>query len=129
MMMTMTTADQVIPIYTSGGEVGGFLQYPYVFNRDGEWIGWVTSDRQVYSVHGNYVGWLTKEPRIIRKQSSGYLKPRLAPPPEPERIRPAATLPLAPMMSELPIGTYDVLEESPDLLPPKDFGDLREDMD
>lgn len=125
----MTNSGRLNPIYTSGGEVGGFLQYPYLFNRDGEWMGWVTSAYQVYSVHGHYVGWLTKEQRIVRKQSSGYLKPRVSPPPEPERIKPPATLPLAPMMSELPIGTYDVLEDSPDLLPPKDFGDLREDMD
>lgn len=33
------------------------------------------------------------------------------------------------MLSELPIGTYDVLEEAQDLLPPKDFGDLRDDLD
>ena len=125
----MIEANRPISIYKSGGEVGGFLKYPYIFNRDGEWIGWVTSDQQVYSVHGHYVGWLTNEPRILRKQSSGYLKPRLAPPTEPERIKLPARVPLAPMMSELPIGTYDVLEEGPELLPPKDFGDLREDLD
>jgi 4-fold beta flower protein len=128
-MTTMTNSDRLKPIYMSRGDVGGFIQYPYIFNRDGDWIGWVTSTQQVYSVHGQYVGWLTKEPRIIRKQSSGYLNPRLSPPPEPEHINPPATLPLAPMMSELPIGTYDVLEDSPSLLPPKDFGDLRDDMD
>ncbi len=125
----MTSANRLIPIYISRGDVGGFLQFPYIFNRDGEYIGWVTSTRQVYSVHGQYVGSLTMEPRIIRKQSSGYLKPRLAPPPIPEPIKPPATLPLAPMMSELPVGSFDVLEDKPELLPPKDFGDLREDMD
>jgi hypothetical protein len=127
--MSMMNASRLNPIYASGGEVRAFVQFPYLFNREGEWIGWVTSSQQVYSVHGTYVGWLTKEPRIIRKRSSGYLKPRLAPPPEPERIKPPASVPLAPMMSELPIGTFDVLEDTPDLLPPKDFGDLREDMD
>lgn len=125
----MTANVRLIPIYMSRGEVGGFLKFPYLFNRDGDWIGWVTDDRQVYSVHGHYVGWLTNEPRIIRKQSSGYLKPRLAPPPEPERIKLPANLPLAPMMSELPVGSFDVLEEKAELLPPKDFGDLRDDMD
>jgi 4-fold beta flower protein len=125
----MANHDRLIPIYTSAGDVGGFLQFPYIFNRDGEWIGWVTPEQQVYSVHGHYVGWLTKEPRIIRKKSSGYLMPRLSPPPEPDPIKPAATLPLAPMMSELPVGTFDVFEDTPDLLPPKDFGDLREDLD
>ena len=125
----MTNDVRLIPIYTSRGDVGGFLQFPYIFNRDGEWVGWVTPEQQVYSVHGQYVGWLTKDPRIIRKKSSGYLKPRLSPPPEPERIKIPATLALAPMMSELPIGTFDVFEDTPDLLPPKDFGDLRDDLD
>ena len=129
MVLPMTGAFRLIPIYTSRGDVGGFLQFPYIFNRDGEWIGWVTPNQQVYSVHGQYVGLLTNEPRIIRKQSSGDLNPRSSPPPEPEQIKPPANLPLAPMMSELQPGSFDVLEEKPDLLPPKDFGDLRDDMD
>jgi len=33
------------------------------------------------------------------------------------------------MMAELPIGTIDVLDERPELLPSVDFGDLRDDMD
>ena len=70
-------ASRLIPIYTTQGDVAGYLQYPYLFNRQGEWIGWVNAERQVYSVHGHYVGWVTDEPRVIRKQSSGYLKPRL----------------------------------------------------
>jgi hypothetical protein len=119
----------IIPIYTSRGDVGALLRYPYIFNRQGEWIGWVNSDRQVYSVHGHYVGFLTNDPRILRKESSGFLRPRLDPPEAPEDIRMPASLPLAPMMSELTIGTFDVLDDAPDLLPPMDFGDLREDMD
>ncbi|MEJ2597354.1 MAG: hypothetical protein P8Z00_03425 [Anaerolineales bacterium] len=120
---------RIIPIYTSRGEVAALLRYPHIFNRQGEWIGWVTPDRQVYSVHGHYVGYITNDPRILRKQSSGYLRPRLDPPESPGKVRPPASFPLAPMMSELTIGTYDVLEDAPDLLPPIDFGDLREDMD
>ena len=119
----------IIPIYTSRGDVGALLRYPYIYNRLGEWIGWVTSDRQVYSVHGHYVGFLTNDPRILRKESSGFLRSRLNPPEAPENIRMPANFPLAPMMSELTIGTYDVLDDAPDLLPAIDFGDLREDMD
>jgi hypothetical protein len=33
------------------------------------------------------------------------------------------------MMPELPIGSYDVIEDRPDMLPAVDFGDLRDDMD
>ena len=127
--MAFRAAKKLIVIYMTRGDVGAFLFFPHIFNRQGEWIGWVTPTRQVYSVHGHYVGWLSNEPRILRKLSSGYLKPRLAPPPRPESISPPATIPLAPMMPEVPIGSYDVLENSPELLPSVDFGDLREDMD
>lgn len=120
---------RLIVIYTTKGEPGGFLHYPHIFNRAGEWIGWVNAKRQVYSVYGHYVGFLNNDPRIIRKQSSGYLKPRLSPPSRPNNIIPPATVPLAPMMPELPIGMFDVLEDSPEMLPASDFGDLKEDMD
>lgn len=122
-------ATRLIAIYTTHGDVAGFLKYPYIFNRQGEWVGWVTAERDVYSVHGHYVGWLTDDPRIVRKLSSGLLKPRLTPPTEPMPISPPATLALAPLMSELPSGSFDVFEESPELLPAVDFGDLKDDMD
>jgi hypothetical protein len=125
----MAKSSKLISIYTTRGDVGGFLAYPYIYNRQGEWIGWVTSDRQVYSVHGHYAGYLSDDPRILRKQSSGFLKPEISPPVNPPPINPPASVPLAPMMPELPIGVYDVLEDRPELLPGIDFGDLRDDMD
>lgn len=103
--------------------------YPHIFSRHGEWIGWVTGNRQVYSVHGHYVGYLSNDPRILRKKSSGYLKPRHEPPPEPEKFIPPIHVPLPPLLPEVPIGAIDVLEERPDLLPPIDFGDLKADLD
>ena len=54
----------LIPIYTSKGDAEAFLDYPYLYNRTGDWIGWVTSKRDVYSVLGHYVGYLTNDPRI-----------------------------------------------------------------
>jgi len=125
----MSETTRLIAIYTTQGDVGGFLLYPYIYNRQGEWIGWVTPQRQVYSVYGHYVGYLSDDPRILRKQSSGYLKPRLSPPPIPRPITPPARLPLAPMMPELPVGINDVLEDQPEMLPAVDFGDLKDDMD
>jgi len=121
--------NKLIIIFNTSGDAAAFLIYPYIYNRQGEWIGWVTSSRQVYSVHGHYVGWLSDDPRILRKHSSGYLKPRLAPPGRPEPIKPPATIPLAPMMPDVPIGAFDVLEEAFHLMPSIDFGDLREDME
>ena len=125
----MPKTAPLISIYTTHGDVGGFLRYPYIFNVQGEWMGWVTPQRQVYSVHGHYVGYLSDDPRILRKQSSGYFKPRRSPPPAPEPIKPPATVALAPMMPELPIGVFDVIEDRPEMLPGIDFGDLRDDVD
>jgi hypothetical protein len=127
--MTAQKSTLLITVYTTPGDVGAFLRYPYLFNCQGEWIGWVNSKRQVYSVHGHYVGWISDEPRILRKQSSTYFKPLDAAPPVPEPIKPPASVPLAPMMPELPYGVIDVLEDSVELLPSFDFGDLREDLD
>ena len=76
----------IIPVYTSRGDAEAFLVYPYLYNRLGEWVGWVTSDRQVYSVLGFFVGELTAEPRIIRKRITASLKPRKVPPANPPRL-------------------------------------------
>ena len=119
----------MIPVYTTRGDVGAMFIYPYLFSRQGEWIGWVTPDRQVYSVHGHYAGQLSNEPRILRRQSDAYDRPRRKPPVAPRTVIPPATFPLAPLMAELTFGMVDVLQDSPDLLPPVDFGDLREDME
>src|SRR6266511_2009852 len=67
----------LIPVYTTKGDAEAFLSYPYLFNHNGEWIGWVTPSREVYSVLGQYVGTLTSDPRIVRKRATNTLKPRL----------------------------------------------------
>ncbi|HEX9028001.1 MAG TPA: hypothetical protein VF823_02425 [Anaerolineales bacterium] len=117
-----------ISIYSTRGDVGAFLIYPYIYNRSGEWIGWVTPDRLVYSVRGTQVGWLTDEPRILRKASADPL-PSQPPPPVQASINVPALVPLAPMMAELTFGTIDVLDEAPELLPSIDFDELCEDLD
>ncbi len=61
------SGHRIIPIYSSRGEVEAFLVFPYLFNQSGEWIGCVTSQREVYSVLGAYVGVLTNDPRIVRR--------------------------------------------------------------
>ncbi|MEW6093060.1 MAG: hypothetical protein AB1531_03750 [Chloroflexota bacterium] len=119
----------VIPIYTSRGDAEAFLCYPYIYNRIGEWIGWATADRQIYSVLGVYVGDLTAEPRILRKRITSTLKPRKMPPPHPPKLAVPATIPLAPLMADLRFGTVDVLLEEPERLHTTDAGELRQDMD
>ena len=120
---------RMIPIYNTHGEAEAFLVFPNIFNRTGEWIGWVTQQREVYSVLGQYVGALTEEPRVVRKRSEDDIKPRLKCPPHPGRISPPAQVPLAPLMRELTHSLVDVLEEAPELLHTVDSGELRNDMD
>jgi len=126
----MSSSTQLIPIYTSRGEMEAYLVYPYIYNKQGDWIGWVSPERKVYSVHGHYVGWLADGPRILRKlaESFGHQKITIDFP-EAMKINPPAHMPLAPMLPELIFGTIDVLLEQPDLMPSVDFGELREDMD
>jgi hypothetical protein len=119
----------IVPIYTSHGDAEAFLAYPYLHNRLGEWIGWVTTDRQVYSVLGFYVGELTAEPRIIRKRITASLKPRKTPPAPPARLSIPATIPLAPMMGDLRFGVLDILLDEPQRLHTLDSGEERQDID
>jgi hypothetical protein len=125
----MQNLRTIIPIYTSRGDPEAFLVYPHLYNRSGEWIGWVTPGRDVYSVIGIYVGELTAEPRIIRKRITATLKTRKSPPPPPPHITIPATIPLAPMMSDLRVGVEDVLLEEPERLHTPDVANLREDAD
>ena len=120
---------RIIPIYSSRGEVEAFLAFPYLFNKSGEWIGWVTPQREVYSVMGAYVGALTNDPRIVRHRSDNAIKPRIRVTPPPGRLSTPATLPLAPLMSDLTLSLVDVFVEEPERLHTLDSGEFREDMD
>lgn len=126
----MTTKPRrPVPIYTSDGDLEAFLVYPFIYNAVGEWIGFITVEREVYSVEGSYVGWLSDDPRILRKRSCGFDKPRLTPPPPPGKLLVPSSHPLAPMMSELGYATVDVLQEEPERLATLDSGEFKEDMD
>ena len=118
-----------IPIYTTRGDVEAFLSYPYVFNRIGEWIGWVTPEREVYSVLGHYVGRLTDEPRILRPRTPENLPAPRTPPSPPPRLLAPPTVPLAPLLRELRFDTVDVLQDEPELLHTPDSGEPRQDLD
>lgn len=120
---------KLIPIYTTRGDLGAFLVYPYIYNPQGEWIGWVAADRQVFSVYGHHVGTMNNDPRILRIRERGNHLPKRQSPPEPPQIRPPAHVPLAPQMAEVPLNMIDVLDEAPGLMPIIGFGDLIEDMD
>jgi hypothetical protein len=120
---------RIIPIYASNGEADALLIFPYLFNRSGEWIGWVRSNREVYSVIGAYVGSLSDDARIIRKRSDDETRPRVQPPPNPGKMATPPSIPLAPLMSDLPLSLIDVLLDEPERLHTLDSGELREDLD
>jgi hypothetical protein len=123
------TIRKAIPVYTTPGDWSAIMIYPYLYNPIGEWIGWVTNRQEVFDVDGVYVGWITSEPRILRRRVLDGELPRQEPPPKPEKIRPPATVPLPPMMAELPFEIIDVLEEEPERLHTIDTGEFKEDMD
>jgi len=127
--MTIGAGSKLIPIYTSRGDAEAFLAYPHLFNRSGEWIGWITPKREVYSVLGHFVGYLSDDPRILRRRSTSNLTPGGRPPPSPGKVAPPATVPLAPMMSELTYSIIDVLLEEPERLHTLDSGELRRDLE
>ena len=122
-------AISIIPIYTSRGDPEAFLAFPYLYNRNGEWIGFVTPKREVYSVLGYYVGALTSDPRIIRKRFTAGGLQNLKPPKAPASLRITSTIPLARLMSDLTPENIDVLQDEPDLLHTLDAGEMRQDMD
>jgi hypothetical protein len=128
-MTTQTPQHRIIPIYTSRGEAEAFLVFPYIFNRSGEWVGWATPQREIYSVLGYYVGTLTNDARIVRKRSEDEMRPRLKPPPKPGKIATPASIPLAPMMSDLTHSSIDVLQDEPERLHALDSGEFRQDID
>lgn len=120
---------KVVPLYTTNGDVAAYLSYPHVFNALGEWIGFCTREREVYSVLGNYVGYLSDDQRLLRSRSSSGTRRQLRPPPRPGRLVPPALVPLAPMMRELTQSTVDVLLEEPERLHTADMGELRPDLE
>ncbi len=115
-------------IYTTEGDPKAFLEYPNLFNEAGEWVGFVTPQRDVYSVSGIYVGVLTDDPRIIRRKFEEP-KPQLTPPEKPASIRIPAVIPLPGMMRDLPLGNIDILQEEPYRLHTVDMIDYRKDFD
>jgi hypothetical protein len=123
------TQQRLIPIYTTKGDAEAFLMYPYLFNRNGDWVGFVTPQKEVYSVLGFHVGTLTNDPRIVRKRADDSPLPNLQPPPTPQKVYPPSTVPLAPLMGDLSHSLVDVLLEEPERLHTLDSGEQRQDMD
>ncbi len=125
----MANQKSIIPIYTTKGDAEAFLIYPYIYNRIGDWIGWITPEREIYSVIGHYVGYLGNGPRILRKRAIEVASVNKRPPVKPPKVYPPATVPLAPLMAELNHSEIDVLLDEPERLHTADSGEFREDLD
>lgn len=106
------------PIYTTRGAWAGLLADGYLYNPQGEWIGWVERDGRVFSVAGEYAGWLSRDFRVLRKRAvDDAARLRRKPPARPaERPNMPATVALPPLMAEIGFDTVDVLEEMPERL-------------
>jgi hypothetical protein len=118
--------DIMEPIYRSDGEWVGVYENGHVFNVDGEWIGFVNG-REVFDPTGRYLGFLSDDKRLLRKRTLSRRPPRLKPPARPPRQRMPISMPLAPLMRELPHQIIDVFEEYPDKL--MYVSETRPDMD
>ncbi|MDX1613452.1 MAG: hypothetical protein R3300_04025 [Candidatus Promineifilaceae bacterium] len=103
----------MVPIYRTDGEWVGVYTDGHLFNIDGEWLGFLVG-REVFDPQGQYVGFLSDDKRLLRKRSLGRHLPRHDPPERPPRPRIPASMPLAPLMRELPHQLIDVFEEFPD---------------
>ncbi|MCB9133791.1 MAG: hypothetical protein H6636_00080 [Anaerolineales bacterium] len=122
--------DKLTPIYTTSGDAEAYMQYSYLFNLQGEWIGFINSQKEVFSVLGKYVGYLADGPRILRKRSYSFDRPTTRPPePPPIIVKIPPTAPLPPMMSEITFSEVDVLEEEPDRLLPRTAAENLTDLD
>lgn len=103
------------PIYRSDGEWVAVYAEGNIFNVDGEWLGFVAG-REVFDPAGQYLGFLSDDRRLLRKRSLSRRPPRLQAPERPKRPKLPASMPLAPMMRQLPHQIIDMFEEYPERL-------------
>jgi 4-fold beta flower protein len=127
--MSQTTVPAPMIMYTSRGDWGAFLLYPYLFNTIGDWIGWATPKKEIFNLDGLQVGVISDDNRIIRKRSVETQPPKRPLPPAPPKPRIPAAIPLPPRMAELPFDMIDILEDMPDLLHTWDSGEFRPDVE
>lgn len=116
---------QQFPIYTSRGDWAALLlANGLLYNSQGEWIGWVDKSANVYSTLGLTVGWLAKDFRVLCRREITMPLTRYTPPAHEKRISVPRSVPLAPLMGDLPYDVADVFEEMPDRLSPMDFAQV-----
>jgi len=105
----------MIPIYRTDGEWVAVYEKGHIFDIDGEWIGKVVG-REVYGPTGHYLGFLSDDKRLLRRRTR-VRKPQIKVPDRPKRPRIPVSMPLAPLMRELPHHLIDLFEEYGKRLP------------
>ncbi len=126
------------PIYATNGEWVALLVENGLYDTTGDWIGWLEpadaavanpNDARrwaVYNRDGIYVGFLAPDGRVLRERIRPR-RPQQSPPAFSPKIRPPASVPLAPMFAELPWNQVDVFEEEPEVF--RFISELRPDWE
>ena len=104
----------------------GIYKGGHLFNTTGDWLGFVVG-REVFSPGGDYVGFLSDDRRLLRRRVVNKTGHYYDPPPPPERPSLPETVPLAPLLRELPFHIVDVFEEMGEKL--TYISDTRPDME
>ena len=113
------------PIYSTNGEWVALLHSGHMYNTRGEYIAWLDG-KDVYTRDGLYAGFLSDDGRVLRERIRRQRSLRAAPA-LPPRIRPPATVALAPLFAELLWNLVDVFEEEPEVF--TYVSDLRPDWE
>lgn len=96
-------------LFNTSGDYVAFVYGDNVFSPDCEWIGWVASGGDLYSVSGDFMGKIQGDDRVVRRRGEPQ-RPKVA-----RRARPVRPLrPLRPLkrlrMPKLPPPYVDVFE-------------------
>lgn len=103
------------PIYRTDGAWVAVYDGGHLFTVDGDWVGFIVG-REVFDPQGEYLGFLSDDRRLLRKRVVSEDRPRVTVPDRPPTPQLPATMPLAPLMKELPFHIIDVFEEYEDQL-------------
>jgi len=101
------------PIYCTNGEWVALVKGMYIYDTRGEWIAWLDG-KDVYTHDGFYAGFLSDDNRILRHRIRKNRQRRVCPE-APARLRPPASVALAPLFAELPWHIIDCFAEEPEV--------------
>jgi hypothetical protein len=115
----------MVGIYRTDGEWVAVYHQGHLFSIEGDWLGFVVG-REVFDVRGRYLGYFSEDRRLLRARND-VPRPMRTAPPAPVRPRLPTTMPLAPLLGELPYSIVDVFVEDADRF--RFVAETRPDMD